>query len=452
MTRLSVALLPGLVVLALALIGALSLPSAATAARAEPYVAFEGAPAAGPARFDRTHAIVFGPRLATQVLILIPGYPAGAGEFTLVARELVKRVPGLQVWAWERRSEAFEDDSVFRQRDPRRASPYYLQSRRVGGRRFRPVRGADAPFARRWGLELALEDLRNVVTAARAGGTRRVVLGGRQLGAEIALAYASWDFDGARGYRDLSGLALINGALLGASPPSSPGTLRGRLRALRAGDPFADILGSGEPWRAGVTLQTAALYALAHPNSPSPLQRAGLLAPALAAPVAVTNEAALGHALDVDSAAAQLEPLRFAGGALSGSGDPRRWIDSAVTPVERVARLLAGNPVNALEWYFPERLRIDLDGADRLERSATTRLLGLRLFHRRRVNVPLYAFQGELAGGSVLVGARRFFRGSRVPRATFASDPRAGTLDALTASPRRNGFLETVEPFLERLR
>jgi hypothetical protein len=33
------------------------------------------------------------------VLVLMPGYYGGAGDFTLDARELVKRVPGLQVWA-----------------------------------------------------------------------------------------------------------------------------------------------------------------------------------------------------------------------------------------------------------------------------------------------------------------------------------------------------------------
>ncbi|MFM9043108.1 MAG: hypothetical protein ACKOPI_03030, partial [bacterium] len=38
-----------------------------------------------------------GPVGAKKVLILTPGTQGGAGDFTLMARELVKKVPGLQV-------------------------------------------------------------------------------------------------------------------------------------------------------------------------------------------------------------------------------------------------------------------------------------------------------------------------------------------------------------------
>ena len=73
---------------------------------------------------------------------------------------------------------------------------------------------------RDWGLELALEDLRRVVKRARRGG-RKLILGGHSLGASTAVAYAAWDFRGHAGYRDLSGLVLIDGGLLGsfARPP-----------------------------------------------------------------------------------------------------------------------------------------------------------------------------------------------------------------------------------------
>jgi hypothetical protein len=55
----------------------------------------------------------FGRASARRVLVLVPGFVGGAGDFTLVARELVRRVPGLQVWAVDRRSSAFEDTSRF---------------------------------------------------------------------------------------------------------------------------------------------------------------------------------------------------------------------------------------------------------------------------------------------------------------------------------------------------
>ena len=45
----------------------------------------------------------FGSPKAKRVLILVPGFLGGAGDFRLIARDIVKRVPGLQVWAFDRR-------------------------------------------------------------------------------------------------------------------------------------------------------------------------------------------------------------------------------------------------------------------------------------------------------------------------------------------------------------
>ena len=42
-----------------------------------------------------------------------------------------------------------------------------------------------------------------------------MVLGGHSLGASLTVAYAAWDFNGKPGYRDLDGLVLIDGGLLG---------------------------------------------------------------------------------------------------------------------------------------------------------------------------------------------------------------------------------------------
>ena len=52
-------------------------------------------------------------------------------------------------------------------------------------------------YARGWGMRVAVEDLRRVVEEARTG-SREVVLGGHSLGASIATAYATWDFNGRR--------------------------------------------------------------------------------------------------------------------------------------------------------------------------------------------------------------------------------------------------------------
>ena len=149
------------------------------------------------------------------MLVLVPGFIGGAGDFRLIGREIVSRVPDLQVWALDRRSNLLEDTSVFAGGDPDKAFDYYLRFQPVDGRRFQPVNGQDLPFTRQWGLDLALRDLRRVILTARAEGARKVILGGHSLGASTAVAYSTWDFTGRRGFEDVDGLVLIDGGLKG---------------------------------------------------------------------------------------------------------------------------------------------------------------------------------------------------------------------------------------------
>ena len=425
-------------------------PAAAQPSRSEPYLPVGGADAAGPDRYDRTWVRVFGPRSARRVLVLVPGTFGGAGSFTLVARDIVRRVRGLQVWAWDRRPNAFEDTSVFARRDPDAAYAYYLRFEEVGGRRFRPVSGSEATFVRDWGLEVCLEDLRRVVRRARRGG-RQVILGGHSLGASTVEAYASWDFRGHPGYRDIEGLVLVDGGLMSGSPPSLADLGR-ELGEIRNGNPFADLLGLGLPYAAGVFVQTGALYARKRPRGPATLQDFEFLPPAFRPPFRVTNEALLGYALDQDTSPRQLTGIQVQSGRLAFHGDPRHWVDTEVTPVQRLARALSGEPGNFVEWYFPRRLALDLRAADALARDARARLLGLRTWHRRKIDVPAYVFQTLMARGRVFRNAKRLVRGSPIPSMALVGDENHSHLDPLTARPSKNTFLETVVPFLRAVR
>ena len=209
------------------LVGVLALAAAALAAGAgkaqgsgpkpipERYVAINGASGAGPELYDRVFVNKIGPPGASRVLVLVPGFIGGAGDFRLIARDIVSRVPDLQVWAVDRRSNALEDTSVFAGGDPDKAFDYYLRLQAVDGRRFQPLRGQDFPFTRQWGLDLALRDLRRVILTARFAGARKVILGGHSLGASTAVAYSTWDFGGRPGYQDVDGLVLVDGGLKG---------------------------------------------------------------------------------------------------------------------------------------------------------------------------------------------------------------------------------------------
>jgi pimeloyl-ACP methyl ester carboxylesterase len=422
----------------LAVLSLLWLPALASAGTV---VSVRGAAGPGPARYDRVSYERFGPASAKRVLILVPGTQGGAGDFSLVGPEIVKRVKGLQVWAYDRRSQALEDHTGFASGDPDKAFNYYL-----GGGGFKP---ASAPFARDWGLKLALEDLRAVVKRARRGG-RKVILGGHSLGASTAEAYAVWDFKGRPGVRDLSGLVLIDGGLLGTSPKLA--SVKQRIAALRTGDPFLDLLGIGVPWAAGVFSGLAGLYAKVAPDARATFTDYPAIPAALKAGFPTTNEGALGYAFDESTSPAALALVHVRAGELAPSGDPRPWQDGEVTPIANVAKLFGRTPVDAAEWYFPLRLSLDVQGASALDRNAVTNYLHLRVWHKRAIDVPLYAIQSNLSQGRVLRGARRLVAASHIPARKVKLVNAASVnshLDPLTSAPGKSRFLKTVIPWLK---
>jgi dienelactone hydrolase len=416
----------------------------APAAAVDRYVPMKAPPAPGPSKYDKVFVQELGPSTARNVLVLVPGTYGGAGGITPVARDIARRVPSTQVWVVDRREQAFEDTAVFAQRDPDAALNHYL------GFKYRSVKGADAKFVADWGLEVQLSDLRSVVRTAAKGG-RRVILGGHSAGASTAVAYAAWDFGGRAGWRDLDGLVLIDGGLLGSFDEASPRRVRRELADIREGNVFFDLLGFGLPEIAGIFAQVGALYAYERPDAPSTLQNLPLLPALLKPPFPVTNEAALGYAFDETTSPEALALIRIRAGGLAPSGDPRPWRDGEITPIRRFARAYAADAPNATEWYYPRRLLLDFDAASDLRMNKAAKLLGLRLEHGREIDLPLYAFSTDLTAGRVARGARRLARIAPIKKPVVVDDRRTSHLDPLSAAPDTNPFLETVVPFLKRL-
>jgi pimeloyl-ACP methyl ester carboxylesterase len=436
--------------------------AAGPAAARDRVVSVPTPPGPGPAQFNQVSVHQFGPKSAKRVLVLMPGTISGAGDFTLDARYLVKHVDGLQVWAIDRRTQALEDTATFARAERgeiplQEAFDYYLGWITNGGNppsHFQFRSAAADPYAREWGMEVALNDARAVVQKARAHGRRQVVLGGHSLGASLTVAYAAWDFNGRPGYKDLKGLVLIDGGLLGSFDAYDLAQAQRALADLQNSSPFYDLLGLGFPEVAGIFAELAALYAEKAPTaSAQSLQSFALLPAQFNPPFPVTNRALLGHAFDRDTSPADLSLIHINGGGLAASGDPRDWADGGVTPVSRLAATFGQEPGNALEWYFPTRLTIDTNSADQMRPNDVANFLGLRLFHTRKVNLPLYAIATDLAGAHVLDGARNFIRRARTTKRQSMlvnRNPLISHLDPLTAAPKANAFLKTVVPFIEK--
>ena len=161
-----------------------------------PRVAIQGGHAAGPASYDRLWVRKYGPKDPRCVMVAVPGSPAGQGGFGWIAHAIAARVPGLAVWAVDRRPNAFEDVSAFGSGTPNQALGYYLGGQPFDGKHFEPVQPDQAGFVRKWGASVALRDLRHVIRGARAGGRRCVIVAGHSFGGLMVPSYAAWDFNG----------------------------------------------------------------------------------------------------------------------------------------------------------------------------------------------------------------------------------------------------------------
>jgi hypothetical protein len=427
----------------LALTVSVFLMLAAPAAAVDRYVPMKVPPGPGPAKYDRVFVKQLGRASARTVLVLVPGTLGGAGNVVPVARDIVRRVPRVQVWIVDRREQALEDTSAFSSGDPQRAHEYYL------GFQYRRVVGDEAKFAADWGLKLQLNDLRSVIRRARAGG-RRVLLGGHSAGASTAVAYAAWDFRGRPGYRDVAGLVLIDGGLRGSFASAGLKRARSELADIRGGNVFYDILELGVPEIGPIFTEVGALWAYKRPDEPSVLQEYPALPKSVKPAVRVTNEALLGYAFDETTSPKFLSIIHLHAGRLAGAGDPRRWVDGELTPIRPLARAWSAESPNATEWYYPRRLMLDIDAASPLRQTAAARYLGLRLLHGDEIDGVLYACSTDLTRGRVARGARRLARMSRIEHPVVVDDRRAAHLDPLSAAPRTNRFLQTVVPFLRR--
>src|SRR5205814_7062432 len=177
----------GLIVAAVALAGATLTPSAGAAAQPKVDVKFEqlqGFKAPGtPVKYNKVGVIKTGPSDAKNILVLVPGTSASAAYFEPLAKDIVRASKGWQVWAIERRENFLEDQSVLNQAKKGKTTAKQLFDYYLGfvtdpsiTKHFQFIPDADVAFARDWGMNVELEDMRRDVAAAKKQGGK-VVLG-----------------------------------------------------------------------------------------------------------------------------------------------------------------------------------------------------------------------------------------------------------------------------------
>jgi pimeloyl-ACP methyl ester carboxylesterase len=451
----------GLVVAAVALAFGVFAPSTMADTRFERIKGF-AAPGT-PAKFNRVGVLKVGPARAKNVLVLNPGTSASAAYFAPLARDIVRRVKGWQVWAVERRENLLEDHSVVNEFKAGRVGEerlfdYYLGylTKPSVTDHARMIPDSEVPFARQWGMRVEIEDLRRVVKAAkRLRG--EVVVGGHSLGGSITTAYATWDFNGTPGARGLSGLVYVDG---GSSPtPVTPEEAGQSLQELEAGSPWLTFGGIPAPF-AGLFNVVASTGVLKNPNGTSELQTWPLLPDNLKPSVPTTNIAQYAHAFDTETSPPGLVAAQAHLGHLAATGERRGWDRAGeLTPVRRYARMFSGTGLKGVDgtaWYHPRRLTIDSGAVAAGNDNPAQDVLDVRATHGddlpRRMRI--YAFGASLGGTRVLDAARALATQSGIPRRNLTLVDRHETYahnDPVSASPR-NAFLAKLVPFLARIR
>ena len=423
-------------------------------------VTIQGAPAPGPKRLDKVFLREYGPSDAKTTLILTPGSPGSQGNYAQLAPWLVQRVPGLAVWAVDRRSNALEDISVFKLGDAMKSLGYYLLGDRVDGHSFKPVTERQASYIRKWGADVAVNDLHRVVDFARRGGSR-VILGGHSAGAVTVPVYAAWNFHGRPGYKDLAGMLQVDGAEFGAFDAYLKGTSyyppyltkRDAKQGLAKHDRQSEFGIAGAPlgvplWTVGVLPEIACQFAHEDPQGTSVLQ--SVIPKSLrkqsgcpgrrsrTRPSWAFTRPTASHRRSRCEPGGWREVDHLAHGSM---GRTRASRASARRSRKSPATASSGTTRRAWTSTCSRRCR-------RSSRPGATRYLGLHPRYLKDVNVPLYAFQTGLSNGGVLRGTKTFIRKSKVKSHWLYQDLQMGHFDPLEDFPAHNKFVQTVVPWL----
>src|SRR3954449_5529911 len=425
-----------------------------------------GFPSPGtPANLNVVGVLKTGDPKAKNVLVLNPGTSASATYFEPLARTLVKRLPDWQVWAVERRENYLEDQSELNLLKRGKVSPteffnYYLGylSNSSVTNHVNNVPDSAVPFARDWGMNTEINDLRVVVKAAARGG-RNVAMGGHSLGGSIATAYATWDFNGRPGGRDLSGLVLIDGASSPTAVTADQATTS--LHNLQTSSPWLSFGGIPAPL-AGLFGTVGSAAAKAAPNSLSVFFGWPLLPSNLQPPPGVnpSNEAGFGLSTDVKTSPASLIAAQVHSGQLAASGDPRGWNRAgAITPIQRWASMFSGWGLQNLDgtaWYHPMRLTIDSGAVGDGLANPAQAVLDVHSTDaaKLRKSLRIYAFAAALGNTRVISAAQALAAEARIPRRNLKLVNRSATYahnDPSAAAPEANAFLKRLIPFLEEI-
>ena len=418
-----------------------------------------------PSQYNKVGIIKIGPSSAKNILVLEPGTSAGSTYFVPLAKWIVSKTTGWQVWSVERRENLLEDQSqldLYKNHKVTTAQLYnyylgYLKNPSIT-HHFQLIPNSSVAFASQWGMNVAVQDLHVVVTAAKKLGGR-VVLGGHSLGGSVVTAYATWNFGGKAGAAALSGLVYIDGASSPAPITAQAATQDLQTLGTTGSSPWLSFGGISAPY-SGLFQATGSASAYQDPNATSLGQTSGLLPSTIVPPVPVTNLGQFGYALNVATSPPSLIAAQaHLGQGIAAAGPVHGWNGrGALTPIRRFATMFSGEGIqnaDGTEWYFPQRLTDDTGAVANGNANPAQGVLEVNatMGHSLPKYLLMYAFGARLGGQAVLDSTMALAKQSGIPMANLTLVNRQSTYahnDPAGAYPN-NAFFQGLTPFLKKV-
>lgn len=391
-------------------------------------------------------------RPVEAILLGMPGFQGGAGDYDYIGRTLVSQSEGrIEVWAIDRRSNQLEDhrgtELAEQETDPAvaltRGLNYYFAGATEEGTQFPGfLENPDYPYLSEWGLELILKDAYAIAQTIPAEWRNKVLfLAGHSLGGAIVQSFAAWDFDANgetlddAGYNQLAGLLMLDG---GIDPDptrvSGQSEYEASVLGLRDGSSARVASFAGLTTDVNVLLELFALSQTLDPLAEAPVasvyeyegvNKAYLNL--LYGSGRYTYRAVLGLAIDdnfqtsyvfeastgfatggpIDSyrrgSSVYYRPADMEGGTLYGWLDYDELTDQIDnidieenTHIDDVAYACFKGPANYTEWYFPSRINTDIGAVIDLDVKADgsdwrSTLYRLNAYHTGTMNIPVMA-------------------------------------------------------------
>ncbi|WP_425144879.1 alpha/beta hydrolase [Deinococcus sp.] len=421
--------------------------------------------AATPSQYNASITVRYGSGQPRRILILLPGLFGGAGSLDRLARQLVLADPAMAVWAVDRRANLLEPLQTIQKAND-------AELARIAHDGLPALPPAQVSFMKDWGLDTTLRDVRAAVLEAHTLAPR-VYLGGHSLGGVLTGLYAAYDFDGRPGYQDVSGLILLDG--VPGATASAQLSLQDYQKGFNAGVVQTAGLNSlaaspylsfdfFNPKRAAQGVAQALLASRA-PDAVSPGTLTGYPATNLAASMIQVQKryAALpflsvsaGHATNVNELGSLPGVLtKLLVGPLLGHDPPL----SALLNVHAVAgpqnpslpvgwasdpdeishsgdfvRAYAVPTGDYAEWYFPQRLALDILAA-RLSTKGTPFERLLPVTHNAEVTLPVLGVAAQ--NGITDPHDFQVYAASNHSSLTTASLPGYAHLDVVAAAEDR---------------